>query len=136
MKLRIRGNSLRLRLTKREVAQIGAGDAVEEMIEFGGKPSQRLIYALKTDDGVENPTAFFEDGRITVHIPKMQAEEWTRTNQIGIEAEKPLGENGTLRILIEKDFSCLEPRKGEDDADTFAHPFQNKTENPIRLEAV
>lgn len=39
----------------------------------------------------------------------------------------------TLRILIEKDFSCLEPRDGEEDTDTFAHPFQNETENQILL---
>jgi len=135
MKLRIRGNSLRLRLTKSEVAQIAETGAVEDAIEFGGEPSQRLIYALKADD-IEKPTAVFAGGRITVRIPKTQAERWTRTNQIGIEAEKSLGENGTLRILIEKDFACLEPRKGEDDADTLAHPFQNETENPIRLKAI
>jgi hypothetical protein len=138
MKLRIRGNSLRLRLTRGEVAEIGAGCAVEETIEFGGEPSQKLIYALVPADDLESPDAVFDSGRIAVFIPKSQAAEWARTSQIGIEAEKPIGDDAdgrSLRILIEKDFACLETRAGEEDADAFAHPLQNKTENQIRLEA-
>ncbi|MBA3693199.1 MAG: hypothetical protein H0W77_07140 [Acidobacteria bacterium] len=123
-------------MTKSEVAEIGAGGTVEETVEFGGEPPQRFIYALVSADNVENPTAVFDAGRITVFIPKAQVGEWSRTNQISTEAEKPLG-NGrrTLRILIEKDFTCLEPRAGEEDADAFAHPFQNEQENQIWLKA-
>ena len=126
MKLRIRGNSLRLRLTKGEVATIGEGGAVEETVEFGSDTAQQLVYAIKVKNSIENPTAVFDHGRITIFIPNVQAEKWARTNQIGIEAEKPIDGEKTLRILIEKDFSCLEPRAGEEDADTFAHPFQNE----------
>ena len=135
MKLRIRGNSLRLRLTKNEVAKIGEGIAVEETVEFGGEPAQRLIYAIKVKNNLENSTAVFDAGCITIFIPKAKAEEWARTNQIGIEAEKPINGEKTLKLLIEKDFSCLEPRAGEEDANTFAHPFQNAHENQIRLTA-
>ncbi|MCU1290047.1 MAG: hypothetical protein JWN60_2276 [Acidobacteria bacterium] len=125
MKLRIRENSLRLRLTKSEVAKIGEGGAVQETVEFGGEPAQRLIYAIEVKNNLENSTAVFDAGSITVFIPKAQAVKWAQTNQIGIEAEKSIDGEKTLRILIEKDFSCLEPRAGEEDADTFAHPFQN-----------
>lgn len=135
MKLRIRGNSVRLRLTKSEVAEIGAGGAVEETVEFGDEPAQRFVYALKAADDIENPTAVFDAGRITVFVPKAQAGDWARTNQIGIEAEKMIDDSRTLRILIEKDFSCLEPRAGEEDADTFAHPFETKPESQILLKA-
>lgn len=135
MKLRIRGNSLRLRLTKSEVAEIGAGGAVEETLEFGGEPAQRLIYALASADDIENTTAVFADGRITVLISTAQANRWARTSQIGIEAEKTISEKRTLRILIEKDFFCFEPRTGEEDADTFEHPFESEPENKIVLTA-
>ncbi|MBA3335118.1 MAG: hypothetical protein H0T08_05850 [Acidobacteria bacterium] len=135
MKLRIRGNSLRLRLTKSEVAEIGAGGAVEETVEFGGEPAQHFIYALVPADNVETPTAVLDGGRITVFVPKRQAGNWARTNQIGIEAGKTIDDSRTLRILIEKDFSCLEPRTGEEDADTFRHPFGNEPENQIVLKA-
>ena len=136
MKLRIRGSSLRLRLTRSEVAEIGAGNAVEERIEFGGEPAQQLFYALVPSDDFETPTAVFDSGRIAVFIPRSQADEWARTNQIGIEAEKPItGKAETLRILVEKDFTCLEPRAGGEDTDTFVHPFQNKAEDQILLKA-
>lgn len=135
MKLRIRGNSLRLRLTKSEVARIGAGEPVEETVEFGGEPAQRFAYALVPKNDIENSTAAFDAGRITISIPKAQAEKWSRTNQIGIEAEKAIDENRALRISIEKDFACLEPRAGEEDADTFAHPFESEPDNKIVLTA-
>lgn len=135
MKLRIRGNSLRPRLTKSEVAEIGAGGAGEETVEFGGEPAQHFIYALVPADNVETPTAVFDGGRITVFVPKRQAGDWARTNQIGIEAEKMIDDAKMLRILIEKDFSCLEPRTGEEDADTFGHPFESQAENQIVPEA-
>ncbi|HYP51189.1 MAG TPA: hypothetical protein VEQ34_09635 [Pyrinomonadaceae bacterium] len=138
MKLRIRGNSLRLRLTKSEAAEIGAGRAVEETVDFGGEPSQKLIYALVPAGEVESATAVFDGGRIAVFIPKAQAAEWARSNRVGIEAEKQIGaETGSsLRILIEKDFACLDRRAGEEDADTFAHPLEKETANPIRLKAL
>lgn len=144
MKLRIRGNSLRLRLTRSEVAQFGDTGSVEEAIEFGGSggaASQQLIYSLVSSNDIEEPTAVFENGRITVSVPRAQAAGWTESNQVGIEAEKPLGGEGrTLRILIEKDFACLEPRKdGDEDTDAFEHPLQNqpesRLEDPIVLKA-
>jgi hypothetical protein len=45
MKLRIRGNSIRLRLSRGEVARIAAGEGVEERTELSSQP---LIYALST----------------------------------------------------------------------------------------
>jgi hypothetical protein len=135
MKLRIRGNSLRLRLTKSEVARFGAAGNVEDAVEFGGDPPQRLIYALVAASDIENTTARFENDRITVFVPKLQADRWTKSNRVGLEDEKPIAENRTLRILIEKDFACLEPREGEEDVDTFDHPFENQPENRIVLNA-
>lgn len=135
MKLRIRGNSIRLRLTKSEVAEIGAGRMVEEAVEFGTEPARNFVYALVPAADAETPRAVFDGNRIAVFVPQKQASDWARTNQIGIESENSTGENSGLRILIEKDFACLEPRAGEEDADTFANPFQSETENKIVLNA-
>ena len=135
MKLRIRGNSIRLRLTKSEVAEIGAGRAVEETVEFDTERAQNFVYALVPAADAEKPYAVFDGNRITVFIARKQARDWAGTNQIGIESENFTGENRALRILIEKDFACLEPRAGEEDADTFANPFQSAAENKIVLNA-
>ena len=34
--------------------------------------------------------------------------------------------DGEPKILIEKDWSCLKPREGEDDSDAYPHPEQTK----------
>ncbi len=92
MNLRLRGNSLRLRLTKSEVAEISTGGAIEEKIEFAAEPSQHLVYAVEAKNDAEKPTVVFDAGRITVFIPEAQARKRAQTDQIGIEAEKRLGD--------------------------------------------
>jgi hypothetical protein len=126
MKLRIRGNSLRLRLTKTEVARFAETGAIEDMIEFGFAPHQNLHYALKKSDS-ENVHATFEENRICVLLPHEKAENWTNSDQNGFEAEQIVGEDKRLRILIEKDYACLEERPFEDESDAFPHPFKGKT---------
>jgi len=118
MKLRIRGSSLRLRITKGEVERLRAGQMVVETVPFG--PSA-LSYALRV---AETPAihAHFEAGRIEVEVPRALAEEWLGSERVGIAAEQVVGEGGPLQILLEKDFACLKPRQGDDDSDAFPHP--------------
>lgn len=129
MKLRIRGNSLRLRLTQSEIAQFGETGKVEEMVEFGFAPGESLIYALETDPAATSVGAAFENNRLRVLVPSPEAEKWVRTAQTGIAAEQPIGNQKNLRILIEKDFACLEKRPGDEDRDAFPHPREFENEN-------
>jgi 3-methyladenine DNA glycosylase Mpg len=112
MKLRIRGNSLRLRLSQKEVAQLGEQGRVEDAISFG--PS-KLTYVLTTSN-VDHVGAVYDDHRIVVTLPKERAQKWTASDEVGIESR------GEVHILVEKDWSCLKPREGEDDSDAFPHP--------------
>lgn len=123
----MKNNSIRLRLTQSELARFAETGRVEEAIEFGFEPHERFVYALETDEEANEPAAKIETSRITVILPKRQADEWTSTAQVGIESEQVIGGGEKiLRLLIEKDFACLEPRAGEDDADTFPHPLEAK----------
>lgn len=126
MKLRVRNNSIRLRLTQTETAAFAVDGAVEEIIEFGLTAEKRLIYRLE-QAAVEFVRADFADGKITISVPLAEAENWLNTNQIGLKTEQNLGAGKTLKILIEKDFACLEERPGEDESDAFPHPLQKKT---------
>jgi hypothetical protein len=126
MKLRLRNNSVRLRLTKGEVAYLAETGAVEEAIEFGTGIDERLIYALVSVDDAVAMHASIEGERVTIFVPEEEISEWAATDRIGIEAEYPIGGGKILRILVEKDFRCLEPRTGGDDADTFSHPRSAK----------
>lgn len=119
MKLRIRGNSLRLRLTRSEVDQFNATGKVEETVDFGAGQGQ-FTYALERVDGDGGIFATYENGRICVCVPRAQSSKWIDTELVGIESED-LPDSGP-RILIEKDFSCLTPRADEDESDMFPNP--------------
>jgi hypothetical protein len=115
MKLRIRGNSLRLRLTKTEVAKIAEQGLVEEKTDFGN--GQVFVYAVATSIDFETVTAEFKNGQVKVFIPLTIAEIWSTSEEVGISVQQ-----NSLKIQIEKDFNCLTPRNAEEDADTFPHP--------------
>ncbi len=115
MKLRIRGSSIRLRLTKTEVLKLAEQGFVEETTDFGD--GNCFVYAISGSDNVETINAAFGDNRLEVFIPKSVAETWANNEEVGISANQ-----GVLKLLIEKDFNCLAPRDAAEDADTFQHP--------------
>lgn len=123
MKLRIRGNSIRLRLTKGEVEQLAETGKVVDAVAFG-PTSPGLRYELRTMADSET-RARFEDNCLSVSIPTNEAQNWIRSEQIGIEAVQPIDGNIFLPILVEKDFVCLKERDGEDDTDAFPNPFMH-----------
>lgn len=119
MKLRIRGNTLRLRLTRSEVDEFAATGRFADRIGFGGGDS--LIYAIEKTNA-EAVSAAFSGGEIKVLVPSQLADEWTKTDQVGFDAAYKIGNGDELRILIEKDFACLTPRFDEEADDNFPHP--------------
>jgi hypothetical protein len=117
MKLRIQGDSLRLRLTRSEVAELHEGSAVEETAHFGGGPG--LTYRILKCAGVAGIRSELADGTITVHIPASAVDAWATSDEVGIAAR-----DGVLRILIEKDFRCLTRPREEDEPDAYPHPAE------------
>ena len=121
MKLRIRGNSIRIRLTQPEVETFRADETIEESVSFSDQSESKFYYALnKTSKDVL--LASFVGGKITVSVPRKSAAQWVDSEEIAIE-----GTAGELKILIEKDFACLTPRKGEDESDKFPNPNLGKS---------
>jgi len=117
LKLRIRGDSIRLRLSRSEVEQLAKSGAVSESIRFG--PASELEYAVVASADVSGPRASFAGCRITVALPQKSIAEWRASNEVSLRAEQALASEGKLSILVEKDFPCLVPRAGEDDSDAF-----------------
>jgi len=121
MKLRIRGDSLRLRLKRGEVDLLAAGKTLVEETHF---PGAVLSYRL---DVTENDTvqAHLENNSLIIRLPTSKVSTWATTDEVSILAEQDLPGGDKLTLLIEKDFSCLEPghhRDCDDDEDTFPHP--------------
>lgn len=116
MKLRIRGNSVRLRLTQSEVETFGEKGVVSETVKFGDSAEENFGYELRRSPNDEHSAAF-ESGVIRIFAGKSAVEKWVNSDEVGIE-----GTAGKLSILIEKDFECLKPRPGEDESDNFPNP--------------
>ena len=118
MKLRILGNSIRLRLSQSDLAALLDGGAVEDRVVFPAGPA--LTYRLESSSG-ESTEADYDNDRIVIRFPLAEIENWARPTEVTMHAELALGE-GRLELLVEKDFKCLSPRDGEDDADLFPNP--------------
>lgn len=138
MKLRIKGNTLRLRLTQSEIVRLGETGCVSETIEFGVNPEQRLIYRLESSHEAEAITARFAGNQIIVTLPLAKAREWIETELIGLSDEQEIAtgydgresamgnESGNqskqLKLLIEKDFVCIDNDSTGDQSDAFPNP--------------
>jgi hypothetical protein len=127
MKLRMRGDSIRLRLTQGEVTALVEKGLVEEHVTFG--PGVSLTYAIATDSKTGSKVeAILEKGtptRVVIRAPEPLVHAWAKDpKEVGFEAAQDVGaaEGKTLRILVEKDFACLVERPHEDNADAFPNP--------------
>jgi len=67
------------------------------------------------------PAVRYSDNAVTIKIPSDQATDWGVTDQVGIAANISPGAQGSLALLLEKDFACLD-RSDEENQDTFANP--------------
>ena len=123
MKLRIHGNSLRLRLNQAEVAQFSKTGHIDDSVEFGAGAS--LGYILESTTRVDSPQAIFKNGEIRIQLPIATAKEWVTTDRVGVSADQPVAGGKHLAIAIEKDFKCIH----SDHADPNAYP------NPLAAEA-
>ena len=126
MKIRIRGDSVRLRLKRGEVDQLATGSSIVEQTHF---PGAVLTYRLDVSEN-NGISATFDNGSLVISLPKSKVLDWASSDEVSLHAEQELSGSGALSLLIEKDFKCLEPghhRDCEDDEDTFPHPGAQST---------
>ena len=120
MKLRIKGNSLRIRLTKTEVSKLAETGYLEEQTIF---PNNRFIYALQKTDAAAL-SATFESNKITMLVPDLFIKDWPVNDVVGLDTKMQLPNNESLFLLIEKDFVCLDETT-EDQRDNYENPNKN-----------
>jgi len=111
MKVRIKGNSLRYRLSMTDVTRFGRDGYIEEVIDFG---KTQLTYALQRGPVLTLEAEFMND-KIIVFMPYNWCDEWVETDRIGFEHK------GQLCLLIEKDFQCID-NVVEDQSDNYPNP--------------
>ena len=102
---------------------IGAGQSVAEETRF---PDGSLFkYELCTTDEGDRCDAGQQssDGVhiMQIKIPVGLASEWSGSDEVGLTGESAI-QLGPLSVLIEKDFTCITPREGEEELDTYPNP--------------
>lgn len=118
MKIRIKGNSIRYRLTKSEVETFCKTGFFEESTDFD---NVTFKYALKAKVGITMLDAKFEANTITLFLEKSKSDDWFKTDEIGFK-HSILSKNGTeLSLLLEKDFVCMDETT-EDQSDNYPNP--------------
>jgi hypothetical protein len=118
MKLRIKGDSLRLRVGPLEVQQLMDSGRVEETIHFA--PDAHLTYGLEHSEAAACVSVSHTPGEVTVIVPTSVAQAWVNGDDVGIYGVVPNG-IGTLEVAIEKDFACLDSSH-QGNLDTYPNP--------------
>jgi hypothetical protein len=80
-------------------------------------PSTPLVYILHSSDECKEIQATFNNGWVTVCVPKEQGRAWAGGDAVGME-NKYRG----ISILIEKDWECVRPSSDGDDENQDAYP--------------
>jgi len=122
MKLRIKGNSIRLRLGRSEVQRLAIDGIIEESTVFGPSRQECFAYAIAASPQVSFLSANFADRRLLIRVPSDMIHLWSTTDQVGIQTLQRTSNEGGLRILIEKDFECIDGPPGESQEDAFPNP--------------
>ncbi|MEY3397633.1 MAG: hypothetical protein RL220_227 [Bacteroidota bacterium] len=122
MKTRIKGDSLRFRLTQSEVRALENGGRVTDLVTFS--PSDKLEFSVEPWHlSIFNIS--FGESVVTVQIPSTVLQGWELDEREGLYETVDNGGEG-LKLSIEKDFSCLKQRVGEDESDNFPNPLEGK----------
>jgi len=120
MKLRIRENTLRFRLGRSEVETFAQTGAIGDNVRFGLGKNDFGYLLEKTPDS--NFSASCADGTIVVRVPASDANSWANSDEVSLAGTFLADEQTELRILIEKDFVCLNAHNDEDQSDRYPHP--------------
>ncbi|WP_343487271.1 hypothetical protein [Allomuricauda sp. d1] len=118
MKIRIKDNSVRFRLTQIEVKTLSEKGHVEAHTDFG---DGKFTYQVSLKENLITLKASFSNGVVGMEVPKKWGEDWYENDVVGIDHAQPLKNDEELYLLLEKDFTCLDNTL-EDQSDNYPNP--------------
>lgn len=124
MKLRLKQNTIRIRMTRDEVNALVQNGTVQDQTRFTIQDALTYRINLSITD---NPAITLVDHNIDLFIPAEQVVGWQDNDLVGFSWDIDLGNNERVSLLIEKDFQCLTSRPGEDESNLYANPNQPHT---------
>lgn len=120
MKLRIKGNSLRLRILRSEMAHLIRAGRIAETVHFAPENDAKLTYALEHSAAITEMSVRYRPQEVTVMLPTVEARRWSRSDEVGFYRDFTVrGE--VLAVLVEKDFACLDGSDADNEG-AFENP--------------
>jgi hypothetical protein len=118
MKIRLFGDSVRIRLTQAEVEALAAGGAIESVTPFPGEALACTVQPSQDSFEVHHAS-----GRVSILIPQTRTTEWASSDEVGMYAEQvPANGGRAMQIAIEKDYRCIHKPDAPDNAGTYPNP--------------
>lgn len=120
MKIRIKGNSVRIRISKSELSEFAQKGVLQEETDFG---LQKFSYKLISRNQESPLDAAYTGQSIEIYVQQTEAQNWAQTELVGIKHYKSLDNGTSLFLLLEKDFKCIDNEAMEDQSDNFENPL-------------
>jgi len=119
MKVRIKGNSIRIRLEQNEVKRLKADGKIEEQVYLGLTKDEFIRYVIQKTSRLDI-RAFFRLNEIKIEAPTALIDQWAESEITSLESIQEIKEESYLKIRIEKDLKPLLDR--EEQEDWFPNP--------------
>jgi hypothetical protein len=121
MKIRIKGDSVRFRLTQTEVRELSVNGKIYDHTNFG---NAKFKYGVILDHTIDDLQVRFEQNSIILQMPIAIGKEWYSNDIITYDNTVNTFQGTNLYLLLEKDFTCLD-NTIEDQSDNYPNPKLN-----------
>lgn len=118
MKIRIKGDSVRFRLTQSEVKSLSTNGEIYDSTNFGG---QIFSYGVILKSDADKLRISFENNRVILEMPETTGLVWFENEIITYDHTLKTTSGNELYLLLEKDFTCLD-NTIEDQSDNYPNP--------------
>jgi hypothetical protein len=102
VELRIKDNSVRLRLDRSDVDALRERGEIASSTVFPG--GRTLRFRVESSPASVAPTALFSDNVLTVRWHETEILRWVASEQTSLQGEQTLADGERLAVLVEKDF--------------------------------
>jgi hypothetical protein len=119
MKLRVSDNTVRVRISQSELAELKAFIPVRLKVDF---PVKAQLSCQLIPSKVDTLGCTFSSSTISIFIPESTIATWNSSTFVKLERTLDLENGKELFILVEKDFKRLSNREKEDESDLFTNP--------------
>ncbi|MEP2240161.1 MAG: hypothetical protein ABJI22_17470 [Maribacter sp.] len=118
MKIRIKGDSIRFRLTQTEVKSLSDNGQIHDSTNFG---TIKFNYGVVLKSTIEQLHIGFDNNSIILEMPEAIGKAWFSNDIITYDHTMKTAAGNNLYLLLEKDFTCLD-NTIEDQSDNYPNP--------------